>query len=215
VVLPAASFAEKEGTFTSFEGRVNQLRKAIEPIGESLPDWEIVRRLAERMGYPLPFSSPQQIMDEVEELVPHQAELEEPLHFSPVKYAPLPDGAKEDYPFVLLTGTTLHHQGTGTRSSRARRLVKFSPQAFLEIGAPDAIKVAITNGDRARIVSPIGEVSATVRITDTLPEGMLFMPVSFPEAPVNGLFDIALDTVTKTPALKSCYVKVEKVGPDE
>jgi predicted molibdopterin-dependent oxidoreductase YjgC len=198
VVLPAASFAEKEGTFTSFEGRVNQLRKAIEPIGESLPDWEIVRRLAERMGYPLPFSSPQQIMDEVEELVPHQAELEEPLHFSPVKYAPLPDGAKEDYPFVLLTGTTLHHQGTGTRSSRARRLVKFSPQAFLEIGAPDAIKVAITNGDRARIVSPIGEVSATVRITDTLPEGMLFMPVSFPEAPVN-----------------SCYVKVEKVGPDE
>ena len=215
VVLPAASFAEKEGTFTNFEGRVNRIRKAIEPIGESLPDWEIVRRLAERMGYPLPFSSPQQIMDEVEELVPHQAELEGPLHFSPVEYAPLPDGAKEDYPFVLLTGTTLHHQGTGSRSSRARRLVKFSPQPFLEIGAPDAIKVAVTNGDRARIISPTGEVSATVRITDTLPEGMLFMPVSFPEAPVNGLFDIALDTEAKTPALKSCYVKVEKVGPDE
>jgi formate dehydrogenase alpha subunit len=215
VILPAASFAEKEGTFTSFEGGVNRLRKAIEPIGESLPDWEIVQRLAERMGYPLPFSSPQQIMDEVEELVPHQAESEGPLHFSPVEYAPLPDGAKEGYPFVLLTGTTLHHQGTGSRSSRARRLVKFSPQPFLEIGAPDAIKVAVTNGDRARIVSPTGEVSATVRITDTLPEGMLFMPVSFPEAPVNGLFDIALDTEVKTPALKSCYVKVEKVGPDE
>jgi len=215
VVLPAASFAEKEGTFTNLEGRVNRLRKAIEPIGESLPDWEIVRRLAERMGYPLPFSSPQQIMDEVGELMPHQAELEGPLHFSPAEYAQLPDGAKEDYPFVLLTGATLHHQGTGTRSSRARRLVKFSPQAFLEIGAPDAIKVAVTNGDRARIISPIGEVSATVRITDTLPEGMLFMPASFPEAPVSGLFGIAPDTEAKTPALKPCSVKVEKVGPDE
>jgi len=226
VVLPAASFAEKEGTFTNLEGRVNRLRKAIEPVGESLPDWQIVQRLAEKMGSPLPFSSPQQIMDEVERLVPlyrgytkveklPQAGPEGPLHFSPAAYTPPPDGAREGYPFVLLTGTTLHHLGTGTRSSRARRLVKFSPQAFLEIGAPDAIKVAVTNGDRARIVSPTGEVSATVRITDTLPEGMLFMPVSFPEAPVNGLFDIALDTEAKIPALKSCYVKVAKVGPDE
>ena len=226
VVLPAASFAEKEGTFTNLEGRVNRLRKAIEPVGESLPDWQIVQRLAEKMGSPLPFSSPQQIMDEVERLVPlyrgytkveklPQAGPEGPLHFSPAAYTPPPDGAREGYPFVLLTGTTLHHQGTGSRSLRARRLVKFSPQAFLEIGAPDAIKVAVTNGDRARIVSPTGEVSATVRITDTLPEGMLFMPVSFPEAPVNGLFDIALDTEAKIPALKSCYVKVAKVGPDE
>jgi predicted molibdopterin-dependent oxidoreductase YjgC len=39
---------------------------------------------------------------------------------------------------------------------------------------------------------------------------MLFMPFSFPEAPVNGLFDIILDPETKSPALKACKVKVEK-----
>ena len=50
VILPAASFAEKEGTFTNFEGRVNRVRKAIEPPGESLPDWEIILLLAEKMG---------------------------------------------------------------------------------------------------------------------------------------------------------------------
>ena len=226
VVLPAASFAEKEGTFTNLEGRVNRLRKVIEPVGESLPDWEIVRRLAERMGYTLPFSSPQQIMAEIERLVPlyqgyteveklPRAVMEEPLRFSPAAYTPSPDGARGEYPFVLLTGTTLHHQGTGSRSSRARRLVKFSPQAFLEITGPDAIKVAITDGDRVRIISPTGEVTAKIKITDTLPEGMLFMPVSFPDTPVNGLFDIDLDTETKIPAFKSCYVKVAKVGPDE
>jgi len=70
VVLPAASFAEKEGTFTNFEGRVQRVRKVIEPLGDSLPDLEIVLRLANSMGCPMPYSSLQQVMDEIRELVP-------------------------------------------------------------------------------------------------------------------------------------------------
>ncbi|MCK4697670.1 MAG: formate dehydrogenase subunit alpha, partial [Dehalococcoidia bacterium] len=70
VVLPAASFAEKEGTFTNFEGRVQRVRKVIEPIGDSLPDGEIILRLSNVMGCPMPYSSLQQIMDEIQELVP-------------------------------------------------------------------------------------------------------------------------------------------------
>ncbi len=42
VVLPAASFAEKEGTFTNTERRVQRVRKAVEPPGQARPDWEIV-----------------------------------------------------------------------------------------------------------------------------------------------------------------------------
>ena len=42
VVLPAASFAEKDGTFTNSERRVQRVRKAVEPVGDSRPDWEIV-----------------------------------------------------------------------------------------------------------------------------------------------------------------------------
>ena len=70
VVLPAASFAEKEGTFTNFEGRAQQIVKAIEPVGDSLPDWKIVLQLADRMGHPMPYASPQDVMDEIKELVP-------------------------------------------------------------------------------------------------------------------------------------------------
>ena len=70
VVLPAASFAEKEGTFTNFEGRIQRVRKAIEPAGDSLPDGEIIKRLAGMMGSPMPYTSPQQVMDEIEEMVP-------------------------------------------------------------------------------------------------------------------------------------------------
>jgi len=220
IVLPAASFAEKEGTFTNFGGRVNRVQKAIEPIGESLPDWEIILRLADKMEHPLPFSSVQQVMDEIGELVPSyrgstdsegldQGNL---ACFSPVEYTPPVKESEVVYPFTLLTGTTLHHFGTGTRSSGSSRLKKFSPQAFLEIGASDAQKLAIADGEKVKIISPVGELTALAKITDTLPEGMLFIPVSFPGTPVNRLFGIVLDPETKTPSLKACNVRIERAG---
>jgi len=234
VVLPAASFAEKEGTFTNFEGRVNRVRKAIKPIGESLPDWEIILRLADKMGFPMPYSSLQDVMNEIEELVPSyedytDSERQDELaygetgrtygrqllkgfaRFSPIKYTPQARERKSDYPFTLLTGTTLYHFGTGSRSSRSSRLKKFSPEAFVEICESDAKKLAITDGEKVKLASPIGEVTAMVRFTDTLREGMLFMPVSFPETPVNELFDIVLNPETKAPSQKTCSVKIEKL----
>jgi len=235
VILPAASFAEKEGTFTNFEGRVNRVRKAIEPPGESLPDWEIILRLAEKIGSPLPFSSLRQVMDEIEELIPlyegytgserlYQAEpdiretrrtyMEQFLRgfarFSPVEYIPRAEGAKEDYPFTLLTGTILYHFGTGARSSRASRSKKFLPQAFVEIGESDAKKLGISRSDKVKLISPVAELITAVRITDTLPEGIVFMPISFTESPVNRLFSIVLDPEAKTPSLKACNVRIEK-----
>ena len=51
VILPASSFAEKDGTFINCERRVQRVRKAIEPIGDSLPDWQIMAKLAHRFGY--------------------------------------------------------------------------------------------------------------------------------------------------------------------
>ena len=53
VVLPATSFAEKNGTFTNSERRVQRVRKAVEPIGDSRPDWEIICDLARRMSLTL------------------------------------------------------------------------------------------------------------------------------------------------------------------
>jgi formate dehydrogenase alpha subunit len=234
VVLPAASFAEKEGTFTNFEGKVNRVGKAIKPIGESLPDWEIILRLADKMGYPLPFSSLQEVRSEIEELVPayeaytrseRPSELDKWearrtygrqllkgfARFYPIEYTSWREGLKPEYPFTLLTGTTLYHLGTGNRSSRAWRLKKFSPQSFVEIGEADAYKLGISHGDKVSIISPISKLTTTARISDGLPERTLFMPTSFPETPVNGLFDITLDPEAKAPSLKACKVRLERV----
>jgi len=66
VVLPAACYAEKEGTFTNTERRVQRLRKALEPPGEALADWEIICALAERAGYGgMRYSGPAQVMEEI------------------------------------------------------------------------------------------------------------------------------------------------------
>ena len=70
VILPAAAFAEKDGTFTNTERRVQRVRKAVEPPGEAKPDWEIIILLAEKMGHRFGYKNPEQIMEEIASLTP-------------------------------------------------------------------------------------------------------------------------------------------------
>jgi formate dehydrogenase alpha subunit len=71
VVLPGTSFAEKDGTFTNTERRVQRVRKAIEPVGDSRPDWLITCQIAQKMGAEgFDYADPAAIMDEISRLVP-------------------------------------------------------------------------------------------------------------------------------------------------
>ena len=70
VVLPSASFAEKEGTFTNTERKVQRVRKAVAPPGEAREDWEIICDLAGRMGYSMNFKNAQAIMEEIAQVTP-------------------------------------------------------------------------------------------------------------------------------------------------
>jgi formate dehydrogenase alpha subunit len=72
IVLPSTTFAEKEGTFSNTERRVQLLRKAIEPVGNSRPDWWIIGQVGQRMGgNGFDFTKPSQIMDEIARLTPN------------------------------------------------------------------------------------------------------------------------------------------------
>lgn len=70
LILPAASFAEKDGTFTNTERKVQLLRSAFPPPGQAKPDWQIIGALAQRLGYPLTYEHPAKIMEEIASLVP-------------------------------------------------------------------------------------------------------------------------------------------------
>jgi formate dehydrogenase alpha subunit len=70
VVLPSACFAEKNGTFTNTERRVQRIRTAVPPPGEARSDWQTICDLSTRLGYKMSYDSTGQIMDEIASLTP-------------------------------------------------------------------------------------------------------------------------------------------------
>ena len=75
VVLPAAASAEKSGTFTNLERRLQKLNKAEEPVGEARSDWEIIQDIAKRMGGSMQYAAPRDIMNEIKSIVPLYTDL--------------------------------------------------------------------------------------------------------------------------------------------
>ena len=73
VVLPAACFAEKEGTLSNTERRVQMVRKAVEAPGQAKADWEIISELSGKMGYPMSYANQEAIMKEIIQLTPSYA----------------------------------------------------------------------------------------------------------------------------------------------
>jgi predicted molibdopterin-dependent oxidoreductase YjgC len=70
VILPASSYAEKEGTYTNAERRIQRVRQAIEPVGASKPDLHIFKEVAARLGLHLGSYNPKEVMDEIAKVVP-------------------------------------------------------------------------------------------------------------------------------------------------
>lgn len=235
VVLPGTSPAEKDGTTINFEGKIRGFRKAVTPPGESRPDWEILLEVSSRIGRPLPFSSFEDIVEEMEDCLPgyqyyggegrvfevqavgtaSQQPEEAPRGFPrfwAVEYQAAPQTDEREYPFSLLTGAVFPHPSNGIWSLKAPRLRRFLPRGYAEINPGDAHSLGLSYGDMAKITSAVGEAIATVRISEMIPQGIIFLPSSFPDIPVNELFDIRLDQQSKAPAFKSCRVNVQKVG---
>ncbi len=70
VVLPGAAYAEKDGTFTNTERRVQRVRKAVDLVGDNLPDWQVIQDLSNRFGFEMNYDSPQAIMEEISQVTP-------------------------------------------------------------------------------------------------------------------------------------------------
>lgn len=125
VVLPAASGMEKEGTFTNTERRVQRVRKVLDPVGQSIPDWEILCELGKKMGYQEQFSfgSPSEIMDEISKLAPS---------YGGINYQRLKDGGlRWPCPNVDHPGTVYLHKDGFTRGKGKFSMVEYRPSMEL------------------------------------------------------------------------------------
>jgi len=126
VVLPAASFAEKDGTFTNTERRVQRVRKATEPPGEAKLDWEIISEVAARLGYPLAYGSSAEIMDEIAQVTP----IYHGINFDRLNKKGLQWPCwDQGHP-----GTPILHKGRFTRGRGKFHVVHDSPPAELPSG---------------------------------------------------------------------------------
>jgi len=206
VVLPTVTFAEKDGTFTNSERRVQRVRPVLRSAGQARPDFLIFHDLMKAWGVSNP-PSPEAVLEEISSLIEfysgiHIQRLESgpglqwpcpsPDHpgtsFLYEKEFP-PGGGKfqivgydeeapsPDYPFVLVTGPMLFH--SGTLSTRSAGLMRLRPDSFVEIHPRDAETLGLKDQQEVGVVSSQGQIRVRVIISRKTAPGVLFIPYHF------------------------------------
>jgi len=157
VVLPAASFAEKDGTFTNTERRVQRVRKAIEPVGNAKPDWWIICEIAKMMGaYGFDFSHPSEIMEEIARLTPS---------YGGINYERLENGGLQwPCPTTDHPGTPILHVGRFVRGLGRFTPLEYKPPAEL----PDKAYPFLLTTGRSLFHYHTGSMTRRVRGLDAI-----------------------------------------------
>ena len=204
VILPSATYAEKDGTFTNMGMDVQRLNNVIPPVNEARPDWQIICEIAKKMECSYSYASSKDILSEIESSV----SLFEGINYDnlekegfnwtsafysknkPVKYSfevvesePLTIKTSKKFPLILLTGSSLRHQGTLSRNSNS--LVSLAPECFVEINRKDAQGAKVKDGDMVKIESAQDKMTLKAKTTGRLPEGVVFVSEDYEWMPIN------------------------------
>ncbi|MFD6948916.1 MULTISPECIES: molybdopterin oxidoreductase family protein [unclassified Nocardiopsis] len=297
VVLPAATWGEKTGTFTNADRTVHLSDKAVDPPGEARSDLDIFLDYARRMdfrdedGEPFPqWHDPESAFEAWK-----RATVGRPCDYTGITYDRLrgsggiqwpcnddnPDGterlyadgrfwAEPDYcesygrdlvtgaplepteykamnpegraiikaaeylpphespdgehPFALITGRTLYHFHTRTKTGRTPQLQKAAPEVWMEVCAEDAREAGVSEGDHVEVASPRGVIRARARITGIRP-GVLFVPFHYGywdavtdeaagqrDRAANEMTVTDWDPVSKQPLFKTSAARLRRVG---
>lgn len=241
VVLPATCYAEKDGTFTCSERRVQRVRKAVEAPGEARLDWQIIAEIATRMGVPgFDFRDANDMFEEVRKATPqYRGMTYERLGNQGLQW-PCPTTShpgtkylhKGIFPRGRATMVPVEYKGpaetvdadyptvliTGRKLGHYNVTTRYSsvldsihPFEEAEISAADAEALDLKEHDLMRVTSRRGSVVTRVQITDRVKPGSVFMTFHYRESPVNELTQSAYDPITLTGEYKVSAVKLEKV----
>jgi formate dehydrogenase alpha subunit len=237
VVLPGASFLEKDGTFTNGERRIQRVRRVLPPIAGARSDLDILLELMAATGYPQAFTGPSDVMDEIALVAPM---------FAGVSYRrlegdglqwPVPAADHPGTPFLhaetfpsgrgrlscveytpspelrggltLVTGRRLEHYNSGTMTRRTPNLA-LAPDERIEMHPDDASARSLADGDRVRVTSDHGHTNVPVEITRRVPRGTVFLTFHFPYSRTNVLTGDIRDTLSDCPEYKVTAVEIER-----
>jgi formate dehydrogenase alpha subunit len=221
-VLPACTYAEKEGTFTNMEGEIHSVRQAFEPIEESRTDLKIFSDLLRQLGK-VSYRSVVEVTREMGSAVPSFAlkertvtdsgRMEEYLKsgfVAAISERYLLKGAmagREDYPMQLVLGQIIYH--SGKLSTQDEGLMKIYDKPRLRVSDADAAEMELKTGDWVRVKSEQGAIELAVDVATDLPKGVVWFPEHF--GGLKDLMEVEVDLETKVPCFKSGAVSVKKV----
>ncbi|EME23085.1 molybdopterin oxidoreductase family protein [Rhodococcus triatomae] len=298
VVLPAATWGEKQGTFTNVDRTVHLSDKAVDPPGQARPDLDIFLDYARRMdfrdrdGAPFPpwhdaesafeawkrcsagrpcdytgmtydrlrggsgiqwpctadhpdgterlyvdgdfASAPDRCETYGKDLVtgapmePDEYRALNPAGKAMIKaaeYVAPHEQPSVEFPLALITGRTLYHLHTRTKTGRVRQLTAAAPEVWVEVSQADAHVLRLVEGDRVRVTSPRGSLTAKARITDIRP-GVVFVPFHYGywdsgpgdeghERAANELTVTDWDPASKQPIFKTAAARLTRLGSSD
>jgi predicted molibdopterin-dependent oxidoreductase YjgC len=208
VVLPASSFAEKLGTYTATDRRVQLVQKAVEGPGLSRPDWWIVLELADRMGTNWELADPVDVLREIRNTVPFYSGVDLDLltagelawptgdgSDTPILYRDSFPGGKarllpvegyfvpvmvdESYPLLLWQGRDIYHLQQSTMLARSDNLARVDAGLTVEVPSRNAALMGIGQGEIVDIVTRYGRATARAVIREDQLEGTLSVPFGY------------------------------------
>ncbi|WP_052864181.1 formate dehydrogenase subunit alpha [Streptomyces niger] len=245
VLLPGASFLEKDGTFTNAERRVNRVR-AVMPPKTGKHEWQIICDLATAMGYPMAYDHPRQIMDEIAQVTPTFQGVSYELldKLGSVQWpcnADAPEGTPtmhvDDFTrgkgrFVVtnyvptderttsrfplvLTTGRILSQYNVGAQTRRTGNVAWHAEDVLEVHPHDAEVRGIGDGDTVRLASRVGETTLRACVSDRMPPGVVYTTFHHPVTGANVVTTEISDWATNCPEYKVTAVQVALVHPLE
>ncbi len=245
LILPAATYAEKDGTFVNSDRRVIRVRKAVDSPGEARDDWKITYDLAAKMGYNLGnYKSASDIFDEIAEAAPMMKGIswdridkqgiqwpcpdkDHPgtrtlfldrfntptgkAKLNPVEHVDQTERASKEHPYILNSGRILYHYHSSTMSRKSDTLNEYVNGSYILMNELDVRKSGFRDGEKVKVINSRGQLETTLRESNEVAEGELFMPWHFAESPVNKLTRSELDPDSKIAPFKLSAVRVEKI----
>jgi formate dehydrogenase alpha subunit len=230
VVLPACSYAEKSGSFTNTEGVVQPVKQAIDPVGESRPDWEIFSALSVLLGAPIEYGDAKEIGKEIRQAIPGHGLLG-PGHRPPKADAAAVDrylqggfqtdvarryrvegtgsGVRGAGQLTLVVGQSLFH--SGKFSTHAKGLLQIQAQGSLSINPADAARLGVTDGELVLMSNALGQATASIKTADRVPEGLVCFPEHFDQE-IRRLLAVTVDPKTGVPTYKTAPVQIQKAS---